>query len=344
MDRNSKRVKISKLFYRGAGSALVLALCLSALPLFGGQDQPQNQQDQPATAQQPQDQPDVTVQQSQDQPGQQSQDQPGTSVQKPDDGPGQANAPQEAPVYKLPPKLTVPAGTVVTVRVSQFLSSDHSQVGDVFNAELQQPIVVDGWVVARRGQSVIGRVAVAEKAGRVKGVSQLGVELNDLVLVDGQQLPIKTQLLENSGGTTKGRDAAAIGTTTGLGAAIGAGAGEGKGAAIGAGAGAVVGIAGVLLTRGRPTIIPPETVLTFRMNSAVSFSTERSQVAFRSVNQDDYNNNKLGNRPPRYAAGRGYPPPPYFYGGYYPWGYYPGPVYFGYYGYGRGFGRGGYRR
>ena len=56
-----------------------------------------------------------------------------------------------------------------------------------------------------------------------------------------------------------------MGVTTGAGAAIGAAAAGGSGAAIGAGAGFVASIAGVLLTRGKPTVIPPEDILTFRL-------------------------------------------------------------------------------
>ncbi len=51
---------------------------------------------------------------------------------------------------------------------------------------LAQPLVVNGLVVARRGQTVIGTVENAEKAGRVKGVSKLGLGLAQLTLVDGQ--------------------------------------------------------------------------------------------------------------------------------------------------------------
>ena len=174
---------------------------------------------------------------------------------------------QESEARVVPQTLTLPAGTLVTVRVSDYLSSDHSKVGDSFHAVLEQPLVVDGWVVARRGQTVLGRVAVAKKAGRIKGVSQLGVELASLVLVDGQQLPVRTQLIQDTVGTTRGRDAAATGTTTGTGALIGAAANGGEGAAIGAGAGAAVGLVGVLLTRGRPTILPPETSLTFQLQA-----------------------------------------------------------------------------
>lgn len=221
----------------------------------------------------------------------------------------------------VPETLSVPAGTLVTVRVSDYLSSDHSKVGDSFTAELEQPVVVDGWVVARRGQTVLGRVAVAKKAGRIKGVSQLGVEFTSLVLVDGQQLPVRTQLIQDTAGTSRGRDAAALGTTTGVGATIGAAASGGEGAAIGAGAGAAVGLLGVLLTRGRPTVLPPETSLTFQLQNSLAISTARSRIAFRPVNPQDYGPSKLERRP--HLAGAPYPPHPYYYGGpFYSYPYY----------------------
>jgi hypothetical protein len=169
------------------------------------------------------------------------------------------------PQQPIPAQLAIKPGTYVTVRVNQFLSSDKNQAGDFFSATLIRPIIVDGVVVAGPGQTIGGHVAEAVKAGRVKGVSRLGLELTDLTLVDGQQFPIKTSLVSRYGPTSVGRDAGAIAGTTALGAAAGAAADWGRGAAIGAGAGAAVGIVGVLLTRGEPTIVRPEQTLTFRV-------------------------------------------------------------------------------
>jgi len=89
----------------------------------------------------------------------------------------------------------------------------------------------------------------------VSGVSHLGLTLTSLMLVDGQEVPIQSQLVVLKGAKSVGRDAAAVAGTTGLGAAIGAAADWGKGAAIGAGAGAVAGIIGVLMTRGYATVV-----------------------------------------------------------------------------------------
>src|ERR1039457_116394 len=159
------------------------------------------------------------------------------------------------PHYGLPAALTIKPGTFVTVRVDQELSSDHNQQGDVFNASLTQPIVVDGVVVAQRGQTVMGRVAEAVKAGRVSGTSHLALQLTGLTLADGTQANIQSQMVNRNGPTSVGNDVGAVAATTAVGAGVGAAADWGRGAAIGAGAGAVVGIAGVLLTRGKPTMV-----------------------------------------------------------------------------------------
>lgn len=234
------------------------------------------------------------------------------------------------PAYEpLPSTLTIAAGTLLSIRTSQLLSSDQSRPGDLFSAELQQPLVVDGWVLARRGQTVVGRVVTAKRAGRIKGVSELAVELTQLVLVDGQQIPLRTQFMNASGETSQGRDAQGVGTATGTGAVIGAISSGGKGAAIGAAAGAGAGLAGVLLTRGRATEIPPETVLTFQVQSQITISTERSRVAFRPVGQSDYEGGRsLQRRSDNFAPRPRRRPSLYPYS---PWGYYRGPAFFGYY-------------
>jgi hypothetical protein len=258
----------------------------------------------------------------------------------------------DTPRGPVPPTLTIPAGTVLLVRINEYLSSDRNQVGDRVTAVLEQPIIVNGWVVARRGQTLVGQVEAAVKAGRVKGTSQLGLELTDLTVVDGEQRPILTELWKASGGTSHGQDAATIGTTTALGAAIGAAADWGRGAAIGAGAGAAAGIGAVLLTRGRPTIIEPETQLSFRLVDPVKVDTTQSQQAFLPVSQQDFDGGRQERRPRRVAGG--YPPSGYGCGYYEPCYAYPGYYYPGYVGfypgfwwgsgfYGGGFGHRGFR-
>jgi hypothetical protein len=255
---------------------------------------------------------------------------------------GQMRSDRPAPQpYGIPAQLTIPGGTYITVRLNQALSSDRNQQGDIFSATLAQPVVANGIVVAQPGQQVIGRVAEATKAGRVQGVSRLGLQLTGLTLVDGTQANIDSQLVTRNGRTDVGRDVAAVGTTTAVGAAIGAAADWGRGAAIGAGAGAAAGLIGVLLTRGQPTVVYPETMLTFQINGPVPVNTTRAPYAFQYVRPEDFNRpvqpqqvRRPQPRPPSYAYGPGYGP--YAYPAPYPYPY-PYPYAYPFYG---GFGVG----
>lgn len=317
---------------------LGVALCAGALPASAQQNQ--STEVPPAAVSQDvqgQDQPNSPAQQ----PDAQPQGQPDQQGQPDPQSQGQPNQPV------LPQTLTLPAGTIVRVRVDDWISSDRNLEGDSFGAVLDQPIIVSGWVVARRGQAQTGRVSTIKKGGH-GGTSQLGVDLPELTLVDGQQMALQTQLFQTSAPSSQGRNVAAVGTTTGIGAIIGAIAGGGTGAAIGAGIGATAGIIGVMSVPGKPAAIPPETVLSFRLQAPVTISTENSQFAFQPVTQSDLDSRSARNRP---RMVRPVPPPRPYYGspyGYpydyaYPYEWYPGPVIgFGYYG---GYGRfGGYRR
>jgi len=196
-----------------------------------------------------------------------------------------ANAPQP---QDPPSQLTLPAGTWISVRTDEVLSSDHNLPG----------------------------VADAVKAGRVKGTSRLALELTDVTLADGQNRPVKTQLIQYAGGTSKGRDATAIGTATGIGAAAGGAVDGGAGSGIGAAAGAAASTIGVLMTRGLATEVFPESLLTFRITEPLTISTDRSSRAFVPVRQEDYEPDAQP-RQPRLARRPGY-------GGYpYPYAYPP---------------------
>jgi hypothetical protein len=242
-----------------------------------------------------------------------------------------------APVAHPTSDLTLPAGTVISIRVDRPMSTARNHVGDGFGAVLQQPLVANGFVIAQRGQTILGRVTVSEKAGRVSGQSKLGLELSELTLVDGQQMPIHTELVQQQGGTSYGRDAAGIATTTGLGAAIGAGVNGGVGAGVGAGAGLVTGIIGVMLTRGHDTYVGPEQMLVFRIKEPVTVATSHSAEAFMPVTAQDYRTAPQGYRAGAPAGGAYYSP---YAAGYAPAYAYPAYAYGYPYGYGYGWGPG----
>jgi len=180
--------------------------------------------------------------------------------------------PPAVQVQPAPPtQVTLKAGTVILARTGQGLSSAHNSAGDGFIATLDQPLVVDGWVIAERGARVEGKVV---EAGHGSGESHLAVVLTQLRTSDGQRVPIETETFEKHGQASSADSAAKVAAGAAIGAAIGAIAGGGKGAAIGLGVGTAAGAGGAVATRGKVTVIPAETVIRFRLKNTVTI-TER---------------------------------------------------------------------
>ena len=182
--------------------------------------------------------------------------------------PVMATAPPPPPPPK-PEPIVVPAGTVLTVRTSQDLSSKTSQAGQVFLATLAQPISVDGKPALPKGSTVSGKVVTAKAKGEVKGEGELSLALMSIE-VGHHTYPIEThvQIATVSG---KGKRTAA---TTGGGAAggalIGGIAGGGKGAGIGALVGAGAGFIGGAVTGNKQIEIPAESALRFTLSSPLT--------------------------------------------------------------------------
>jgi len=162
----------------------------------------------------------------------------------------------------------------LAIRLGETLASDHNYTGDTFRATLEAPIIVDGFIIADRGSKVLGKVVNAQQAGRVEGLSGLTLALVEINTTDGQRVRIQTDLYSKQGPGSAGSDAAKIAGGAALGAIIGAIAGGGKGAAIGAGAGGAAGTGVVLATRGKPTALPSETRLTFRLSAPVTITEQ----------------------------------------------------------------------
>jgi hypothetical protein len=161
-------------------------------------------------------------------------------------------------------QMTVPAGTVIAVRLGETLGSKRSHQGDTFTATVAQPVTAGNKVMIPRGAEATGTVTQAIPRGRFKGASKLQIVLNS-INVNGTEYRVRTA---SSTRTMKGkgkRTATMIGGGAGAGALIGALAGGGKGAAIGAAAGAGAGTAGAAFTDNKDILLPAETVVSFRL-------------------------------------------------------------------------------
>jgi len=173
---------------------------------------------------------------------------------------------------RTPQTVTIPAGTLLNVRLRQLISTDRQAVGDPFAATLDQPIVIDGFVIADKGSNVRGKITALDAAGRVKGRAAISLELTEINTTDGQRVDIRTDTYRNEAASGKMGDVAKLGAGAAIGAIIGAIAGGGKGAAIGAGVGGAAGGGAVLATKGEDVRLTSETKLSFRLAESVTLT------------------------------------------------------------------------
>jgi BON domain len=182
----------------------------------------------------------------------------------------QPSAPPPAPAPPPPPPpLVVRAGTPITVRTSQALSSKDSQTGQTFLATLAQPVSVNGKAAFPAGATVSGTVVTAKTKGKIKGEGQLDLALTS-ISVGSHTYPIQTGVLSSTEKGKGKRTAATTGGGAAGGALIGGLAGGGKGAGIGALAGAGVGFIGGALTGNKQIEVPAESALTFTLSQSVT--------------------------------------------------------------------------
>jgi len=189
-------------------------------------------------------------------------------------------APPPAP---RPQMASLPAGTIVTVRMISSVNSDTSRAGDRFTASLDEPIYANGVVAVPSGATLEGKVVEASQAGRVSGVSELSVQLDRLLLPSGDSINLATDVVSRQGETSRTSDVTKVGVGAAIGAAIGAISGGRRGAGIGAATGAGAGTAGVLLSRGKPVILSPETRLSFSLAAPVQFEVGNGYSQSSSV-------------------------------------------------------------
>jgi hypothetical protein len=164
--------------------------------------------------------------------------------------------------------LTVPAGTIIAVRLDQSLSTESNHSGESFSATLDGPLVISGKTVAPAGSSAEGKLTDVVDSGRVKGRASMTMVLSEIE-INGKSYDLETAPRSFEAEATKKRDTGVIAGSAAIGAAIGAIAGGGKGAAIGAGVGGGAGTGAVLATKGKPVKFGPEARIRFTLTEPV---------------------------------------------------------------------------
>jgi hypothetical protein len=232
----------------------------------------------------------------------------------PDQSTGQAPyAPQggEQPGYNnypppQPPSgpVTIPAGTLVQIRLSEPLDVAKVQDGTVFQATAASDVFEGNVLAIPRGAVLQGMVVHAKKPGALGGSGELQLQVSSVNL-GGNSYPVTTDLWSNKGPNKAGYTA---GNTVGgavVGAIIGGLIGRGPGAAAGAIVGGGAGMAASAASNGPRIYLPAESLLNFHLSAAVTVQPVSWQEAQRLAR----NAPQLMRRP----VYRGYYPYPYPY-------------------------------
>jgi hypothetical protein len=189
-----------------------------------------------------------------------------------------ANTASAAPAPQ--PALVLPRGTRLQVRLNQTIDVKHVESGDRFTGVLAEPVVEGNTVAVPSGSAATGEVLLAHKRGRFKGKSVLALTLTRLE-VNGTPYRIDTSSLAQTKKGKGKRSAALIGGGAGMGMLIGGLATGGVGLLVGGLAGGGAGALGAAFTGNRDLSIPAESVITFRLQDALTLApeTQVSQVS-----------------------------------------------------------------
>jgi len=183
--------------------------------------------------------------------------------------PASAQASDAPPPPQQPVQVTIPAGTVITVRTVDPIDSSTNKTGDEFAATVDSQIEQNGQVVVPRYAKARLQLVAARSAGHIKGRSEIQLQLVSLA-VDGKSYPVSAGVYQQAASSRGKQTAERAGIGAAVGGIIGAIAGGGKGAAIGAGVGAGAGTGVQMATKGQIVKIPPETKLDFTLSSPLN--------------------------------------------------------------------------
>jgi hypothetical protein len=194
------------------------------------------------------------------------------SARKPKPAPTPAPVPAAAapaPAAAAAPKpVTVPAGTMLNVRLTQGIDVDASKAGQTFKAIVDDPVMIGGSVVIPRGASAVVQAVHVEQSGKMKGSDKISLKVNSIGF-GGMVHEVATTYVETKGKGEGKKTARKVGGGAGLGAIVGGIAGGGSGAAIGAAVGGVAG--GAVAAGGEEHLqLPAETRLQFQLSAAVN--------------------------------------------------------------------------
>ncbi|HZO99035.1 MAG TPA: hypothetical protein VFD30_01950 [Terriglobia bacterium] len=217
----------------------------------------------------------ASCQQRSQEAGDQGTETPGTESTKAGKGSRRARASKESAEQATVEKLTVPAGTPLSIRLTDGIDTGKTPEGASFEGALAEALTVGGIEVAPTGSKVAGKVTHVVSSGRLNRPAELSLILTSLTPEGGKQLEISTNTWSVKGESHKKRNLEMIGGGGGVGAIIGAIAGGKKGAAIGGAVGAGAGTGVAAYTGKKEIVLAPESRLNFELAAPVTVTVTK---------------------------------------------------------------------
>jgi type IV secretion system protein VirB10 len=183
--------------------------------------------------------------------------------------------------------VVLPAGTSLLLVLNDYLTTRMNQRGDPFSAVVARDVFVGNALAIPEGSVIEGTVGQVTRPGKVSGRGEMTLKFERLKPKYGAEVTLSATLvgvgsdqgqIVNREGTyqgkdSAGRDAAVVAGGAGAGTVVGVIAGGGKGAAIGATIGGLIGLAGVLTTRGEDVELVKGTLLEIMLDQDLQLDT-----------------------------------------------------------------------
>jgi len=186
-----------------------------------------------------------------------------------------STAPSDVAVRRATHQVTIPAGTVLRLRVNRGFGSDISRLEDPVAATLTRPVVIAGRTILPAGSLASGYVVQATRPGKVKGRGRVAVRFTRITPAgDDARYSMQTRSWAAVAPATKKKDALTIGLPAAGGAVVGGLIKGKKGAGVGALVGGGAGTAAVLSTRGKDVRIGRGATLAVALTAPLTIAVE----------------------------------------------------------------------
>ena len=180
---------------------------------------------------------------------------------------------------------SLPAGTVLKVKLEKTLSTFSSKGGDPFTGRVTEAVVLGGKTVIPTGATVEGRVTKVNEPRRIAGKPTIGLFPETLILPNGERYMLNAPVVDTNlrngtdvdeegqfkGAGHDGKDLTEIGMGTGAGMLVGGLIGGGKGTLIGGTIAATATVAHWLGKR-RSAVLPAGTELVMELSRPMAMT------------------------------------------------------------------------